>query len=397
MSAGPSNVYFGSVKMGNTARWGAFGAKVDEVLKKLDLKTIDKKDKVAIKMHLGFNDGYQTIPVFFVRKIVKAVKDVGGYPFITDNPTAVYNAVDRGYTQETCGCPIIPVAGVKDGYTYDFEVNFHNVDTLKIGGVLNDADVLIDLTHGKGHNSCGYGGAIKNIALGGYHGPSRWTKIHGVEQSIPYWDDEKCTPEHAKKLVKACKEDCIKYDEEKHKLTVSFGMCPQCMDCIKADEGIGCLEIKQENFSLFQELMAIGANEIMKTFDENKRFYLNFLVDITPWCDCWGMGQPNVVNDIGVLGSRDIIAVEQASLDLIAKEGLIESMVPQFVRLHNEPNLHPFQRVNGPLKDPYLTVEYGEKLGMGTRDYKLVEVLSPKKTAKMKGPKTISETAASFF
>ncbi|MHA2116033.1 MAG: hypothetical protein ACXABM_11105, partial [Candidatus Thorarchaeota archaeon] len=64
MSAGPSKVYFGSVKMGNTARWGAFGAKVDEVLKKLDLKTIDKKDKVAIKMHLGFNDGYQTIPVF---------------------------------------------------------------------------------------------------------------------------------------------------------------------------------------------------------------------------------------------------------------------------------------------------------------------------------------------
>jgi uncharacterized Fe-S center protein len=169
------------------------------------------------------------------------------------------------------------------------------------------------------------------------------------------------------------------------------------MDCIKADAEVGCLEIKQENFSLFQELMAIGANEIMKTFDENKRFYFNFLINITPWCDCWGMGQPHVINDIGVLGSRDIIAIEQASLDLIAKEELIESMVPHFVRLHNDPDLHPFQRINGPLKDPYLTVEFGEKLGMGTRDYKLVEVLSPKKTAKMKGPKTVSETAASFF
>lgn len=397
MSAGPSKVYFGSVILGNTARWAAFGAKVDEVVKKLNFKSIDKKDKVAIKMHLGFNDGYQTVPVFFVRRIVKAVKDAGGYPFITDNPTAVYNAVERGYTQETCGCPIIPVAGVKDGYTYDFDVNFHNVDTLKIAGVMVDADVLIDLTHVKGHNSCGFGGAIKNIALGGYHGPSRWHKIHGVEQSLPYWDAEKCTPEHAKKLVKSCKDGHIKYDEEKHKLTVAFGMCHQCMDCIEADKDVGCLQIKQENFSLFQELMAIGANEILKTFDEDKRFFLNFLIDITPFCDCWGMGQPAIVNDIGVLGSRDIVAVEQASLDLIGKQEVIESMVPPFIKLHNEPGLHPFQRISGPMKDPYLTVDYAEKLGMGTKDYKLVEVLSPKKTAKMKGPSTVSETAASFF
>ncbi len=397
MSSGPSNVYFGSVIAGNTARWAAFGAKVDEVVKKLNFKTIDKKDKVAIKMHLGFNDGYQTVPVFFVRRIVKAVKAAGGYPFITDNPTAVYNAVERGYTQETCGCPIIPVAGVKDGYTYDFDVNFHNVDTLKIGGVLYDADVLVDLTHVKGHNACGFGGAIKNIALGGYHGPSRWNKIHGVEQSIPYWDAQKCTPEHGKKLVKACKEDCIRYDEDKHKLTIAFGMCNQCMDCMKVDEDVGCLNFGKANFSLFQELMAIGANEILKTFDEDKRFFLNFLIDITPYCDCWGMALPHIVNDIGVLGSRDIVAVEQASLDLIGKQELIESMVPPFVRLHNDPDLHPFQRINGPMKDPYLTVEFAEKLGMGTKEYKLVEVLSPKKTAKMKGPKTVSVPAASFF
>ncbi|MFW9769853.1 MAG: DUF362 domain-containing protein, partial [Candidatus Thorarchaeota archaeon] len=281
--------------------------------------------------------------------------------------------------------------------TYDFNVNFHNVDTLKIGGVLYDADVLIDLTHVKGHNSCGFGGAIKNIALGGYHGPSRWNKIHGIEQSIPYWDADKCTPEHAKKLVKACKEEVIKYDEEKHKLTVAFGMCIQCMDCIEADKDVGCLQIKQANFSLFQELMAIGANEILKTFDKNKRFFLSFLMDITPFCDCWGMGQPNILNDIGVLGSRDIVAIEQASLDLIGQQELIESMVPPFIRLHNEPGLHPFQRINGPLKDPYITVDYAEKLGMGSKEYKLVEVLSLKQTSKKKGPSTVTEPPGSFF
>ncbi|MFX1559733.1 MAG: DUF362 domain-containing protein [Promethearchaeota archaeon] len=397
MSVEPSKVYFGSVISGNIARWATFAAKVDEVVKKLDFKTIDKKDKVAIKMHLGYHDGYQTVPVFFVRRIVQAVKDAGGYPFITDTPTAVYNAVERGYTQETCGCPIIPVAGVKDGYTYDFDVNFHNVDTLKMCGVLVDADVLIDLTHVKGHNTCGFGGAIKNIALGGYHGPSRLNKIHSVEQSLPYWDAEKCTPAHAKKLVKSCKDGCLRYDEKKHKLTLNFSMCHQCLDCLIADERVGCLEVKQENFSLFQELMAINANEILKTFDEDKRFFLSFLIDITPFCDCWGVGQPAVLNDIGVLGCRDIVAVEQASLDLIGKQELIERMVPPFIRLHNDPGLHPFQRISGPMKNPYIVVDYAEKLGMGSKDYKLVEVLSPKKTAKQKGPTKVTEPPGSFF
>ena len=68
----------------------------------LDFSSIEERDKVAVKMHLGYSDGFQTIPVFFVRRIVNAIKQAGGWPFITDNPTAVYNAVNRGYTQETC-------------------------------------------------------------------------------------------------------------------------------------------------------------------------------------------------------------------------------------------------------------------------------------------------------
>ncbi len=397
MSSKAADVYFGSVIPGNTAEWAAFAAKVDEVIKRLDFSTIKKKDKVAIKMHLGFRDGYQTVPVFFVRRVVKAVKDVGGYPFITDNPTAVYNAAERGYTQETCGCPLIPIAGVKDSYTYTFNADFHTVKTLEMGGVLHDADVLIDLAHVKGHNTCGFGGAFKNIALGGYHGPSRWNKIHGVEQSLPYWDANKCTPEHAKKLVKACRDGYIKYDEEKHKLTIDLGMCHQCLDCVKADEDVGCLQIKQENFALFQELMALGANEVLKQYDEDKMFFLNFAIDITPYCDCWGFGQPNVLNDIGILGSRNIVAVEAASLDLIGKQKLIESMMPPFIRLHKEKDLHPFQRMHGPMKNPYILLDYAEKLGMGSQKYKLIEVLAAKDTMSQKGPTSVTEAAPSFY
>jgi len=400
MTAESSKVFFGSSQLGKMHPSCCLAAKVDKIIELLDFSTIKKNDKVAIKMHLGFRDGYQTVPAFFVRRVVDAVKQVGGWPFITDNPTAVYNAYYRGYTQETCGCPLIPAAGVKDGYIYETKVGFGNVDSLEMGGVLHDADVLIDLSHAKGHNSCGYGGAIKNLALGGYSAPSRWHRIHGVEESYPYWDSEKCTPDHAKELVTSCPYKAIEYDEEKHDLSIEFSDCYQCMECVQADKNVGCLKINQENFSAFQELLAIGAKKVLDTFDSNKKFFLNFAIEITPFCDCWGIAQPSVVNDVGVLGSRDIVAVETATLDLIKNEGLIEKNVPLYFKhatLDPGVDLHPFQRLFGPMKNPYLVTEFAENRGMGSRTYELVEVLPAHETINMEIPEAEFERQPSFY
>ncbi len=398
----PSKVYFGSIQQGRDSAFASLAAKLEKLLEHLDFSTIEKNDKVAIKMHLGFHDGYQTVPVFFVRRIVKAVKEAGGWPFITDNPTAVYNAVERGYTQETCGCPLIPVAGVKDGYIKPVKINFRNVKEIDMGGVLHDAEALIDLTHAKGHANCGYGGAVKNIALGGYSGPSRWHRIHGVENADLWWDAKKCSPEHAQKLVESCPYNALTYDKEKHQLNIARFSCHygNCTECIKADKDIGSLNLTPEQFEAFQELMAIAAKHIIDTFDENKRFYINVAIDITPHCDCVGLIQPAVVPHIGILASRDIIALEQATLDMVAEKGLIESEIPlyfQHVNLDPAADLHPFQRLWGPYKNPYLVTKHGEKLGLGQREYELVEILSPKKTMKMKPPKQQFERAPSFF
>jgi uncharacterized Fe-S center protein len=112
------------------------------------------------------------------------------------------------------------------------------------------------------------------------------------------------------------------------------------------------------------------------------------------------MAQPVVVPEVGVVGSRDIVAIETATLDLIAKAGLIEKSIPPFfkhVNLDPSADLHPFQRIHGPMKNPYLATEFAEKLGMGTRKYELVEVLSPEETMKMEPPKTKIERQATFF
>ena len=214
MSSKHAQIYFASVITAKAIRPANLTAKLDHLLTELDLSSIEKNDKVAIKMHLGFNDGYQTVPVLFVRRVVEAVKRQGGCPFITDNPTAVYNAVNRGYTQETCGCPIIPVAGVKDGYTKKKKLDFLGIKSLDAAGVLLDADALINLSHAKGHGNCGYGGALKNLALGGFDGPSRWRKIHLVEQAQEYFDKSKMTKDHIEKLHAACPRNSPFWDEK---------------------------------------------------------------------------------------------------------------------------------------------------------------------------------------
>lgn len=401
MSSTKSKVYFGSVQQGKLLPIASFAAKVDKITEILIEQTlIAEKDKVAIKMHLGFNVGYQTVPVFFVRRIVEAVKKTGAYPFITDNPTAVYNAVNRGYTQETCGCPIIPIAGVKDGYTTPVEINFKGIDTLDMGGVLKDADVLIDLTHAKGHGACGYGGAIKNLALGGYSGASRWMKIHRVAQHDRYWDKEKGSAEHAKKLVEACPYRALQYDEANNNLSRNYHDCHQCRTCLELDLDIGAVKLPRESYSAFQEMMAISTNKVLETFKPEKVFYLNFALQITTFCDCLGIIQPPIINDIGVLGSKDIIAIEFATLDLIKKEGIIEKNIPPFLKHVNlDPNedIHPFTRLHGPYKDPYETVNFLEKMGRGNSDYELIEILSPEETAKMKPSEKVFEGEPSFF
>ncbi|MFX1572492.1 MAG: DUF362 domain-containing protein [Promethearchaeota archaeon] len=401
MHAEKSKVYFGSVQHGKIALFASFAAKVDKITEMLiNQIEIEEKDKIAVKMHLGYYDGYQTIPVFFVRRIVEALKKTGGYPFITDNPTAVYNAVNRGYTQETCGCPLIPIAGVKDGYTTPVEISFRGFDSLEMGGVLKDADVLVDLSHAKGHGASGYGGAIKNLALGGYSGPTRWRKIHGVAQIDKYWDKEKGSPEHAKKLVDACPYGALTYNEGKGDLIRNYHNCRQCLTCLEIDHDIGAVRLPRESYTAFQEMMAISTQKVLETFKPEKVFYLNFLIQITTFCDCMGMGQPSIINDIGLLGSKDIIAIETATLDLIKKEGIIEKNIPPYfkdVNLDPKDDIHPFTRLHGPYKDPYESVRFLEKMGVGNSNYELIEILSPEETAEMQPKKIEFEGEPTFF
>jgi len=107
-----STVYFGSARQ---ARWDAketLPGKLDRIIDQLHLRDRVKGETVAIKMHTGQNVGYSTVHPIFVRKVVDAVKDGGGKPFVADITWDVHQAERRGYSNESLGCPIYPAAGL---------------------------------------------------------------------------------------------------------------------------------------------------------------------------------------------------------------------------------------------------------------------------------------------
>ena len=181
-----SQVFFGSPRQARLEAKETLPAKLDLILDRLHLRDRVKGETVAIKMHTGNNIGYSTVHPVFVRKVVQAVKDGGGKPFICDVNWDARGAEERGYSSETLGCQVYPAAGPDDRYFYVHERPYKNIKTWKVAGMIEDATFLINLAHAKGHPSCSYGGAFKNLALGCMMGETR-SAMNDTMHFDQYW------------------------------------------------------------------------------------------------------------------------------------------------------------------------------------------------------------------
>ena len=337
---------------------------LDRMLAGWNFKKRFNGKSVAIKMHLGGQAGYSTIHPYLVGRVVKAVKDAGGRPFITDSPGAVANARERGYTAETLGAPLVAVAGPFDKHVYQRKVNFRTLKNVALAGAIVEADAMIVLSHGKGHGHSGFGGAIKNIAMGCVDGPTRGG-IHRLSSSMIQWDASKCSG------CLLCRDNCptgaIAFKDGK--ISISDHACKYCMHCHRACPQ-GAITIDASGFRNFQHGMALAVQETLKTFEAGRVFYITALLNVTPFCDCWGFTTPSIVPDIGILASDDIIAIEQAAIDLIKAEDFIAGSLPPPLKRSGAGHL--LQQIHG--KDPCVQVEEGARLKLGSCAYRLAEV-----------------------
>jgi len=361
-----SEVYFASAKVRSLKANGTLPAKFGRMLDHLDLKSRFADKRVAVKMHVGGHLGYTTIHPLFVRMLVSSLKDAGANPFLTDGSFSVADAKVRGYTEEVLGAPIYPVAGVQDKYFVPKPVNYRSLEKIDVAGNIADADAMIVLSHGKGHGHCGFGGAIKNIAMGCVTVETRgW--IHALIDTEFSWDSEAC------RHCFICRENCpggaISFTDE-GEFEVFLHNCRYCMHCVTSCPE-HAIEIREEGIRYFQEGMARATKAVLDTFEPNRVAYITVLTNITPLCDCWGFSTPSLVPDIGIMASEDIVSIEQASLDSIKSENYIPGSLPDQLQLA-EGDGHLFQRIWH--KDPYLQVEAAAEIGLGSREYEIVEV-----------------------
>lgn len=365
-----SQVFFAPAKVSDWKWQSTLPGKLDTILEKLNIASQVKDKRVCIKMHLGGNVGYSTVHPVFVRRLVNFIKAAGGHPFVTEIRSFALTASERGYASEVIGCPIISTTGFNDKYLYTYAVDYKNFKELKIAGEVHDADYLICLSHAKGHGCSGFGGAIKNIAIGSVCQETRGA-MHMVQHAESYWDLDKCThfSDGCTKCIETCGRNTMRFADD-NKLHVGFHECDFCFNCNEACPA-GALGISDVITEDFQEVMALAAEVIMNRFKEDNAVFINFATQITQFCDCGGLTTPSLVPDIGIFASRDIVAVEKATLDSIDYKDLIPgSIVSQYPIRDVEGHL--FKKLHG--VDPYIQVLASERRGLGSSKYEIETV-----------------------
>jgi uncharacterized protein len=380
-----SKVFFGSARQARLEAKETLPAKLDLILNELHVRDRVKDETVAIKMHTGNNMVYSTIHPIFVRRVVQAVKDGGGKPFVVDVNWDAAGAEQRGYASEVIGCPVYPAAGPDEKYFYEHARSYKNIQSWKVAGLIQDSTFMINFAHVKGHPSCGFGAAFKNLALGCMAGETRGA-MHDAMHYDPYWFPEKCPDKSMlEKITAVCPFEAIVEDKKNPgHLHLHPEQCNQCGRCLKVAPP-GSLKIDAVNFHSFQEACAIAVDVVLSTFAPGKVVHLNLATHMTPVCDCFGFTSMPILPDAGVFGSDDIVAIDQAALDVIGMTRLIEENIPSSLEVHTREG-HPFQWLHGPLKDPYIAMQYGERLGLGSRVYELVDVFPVEKVERASMP-----------
>ncbi len=371
-----AKVYWGSPRQTQLSASETLPAKLDLILEHLKIRDRVKGHRVAIKLHLGGNVGYSTVHPVFVRRVVQAVLDGGGNPFVTDLPGAVASAHTRGYTAETIGCPLYPSTGIDEKWTVTYPVEYRNMTEFHLGGPIQEATFLIDFAHVKGHPSTGWGAAIKNLALGCVDGRTRGA-MHDVSHFDPYFHKELCPDEATRVAIReSCPYGAIVDDKEDESgLHLHSDKCNQCGRCQEVANG--AFEIKRSNFMAFLEVCNISAKLALDTFEPGNTTFINLATHMTPVCDCFGFTGLPVLPDAGIFGSDDIVALEQATLDMLAQTPIIEENLPGMLEIVKREG-HPWQWIHGQDKDVFEQLAIAEQMGLGQRAYELVDVLPVK-------------------
>jgi uncharacterized Fe-S center protein len=361
-------VYFAPVR---SIKKRSMVTRVGELLERAGLaQAIEKDDLVAVKLHFGEKGNTGFVNPIFVREVVARIKRRGGKPFLTDANTLYSgmraNAVDHlqcavqnGFSYATVEAPIIIADGIDGRDAVDVRVDGEHFETVRVGSAAVHADAMVVVTHVKGHEATGFGGALKNVGMGL---GCRSAKQRMHSDFRPEVGAEKCTA--CGRCVRRCPVSAIAIGPDRV-ATIDYEVCYGCGECVAACPfGAIASQWKTTPLALQEKIVEHAKGALADK--EGKVVHLSFVNAVSPDCDCWSFSDAPIVGDIGVLASTDIVAIDQAAYDLVtAAVGLPGSRGEGLGAGEDK-----FTVVTG--VDGTAAITYAERLGLGTTDYELV-------------------------
>ena len=337
---------------------------INEKLKKLleiscVLDFIRKKEKCAVKAHFGEEGNSGFVNPRHLRVACDAIKAKGGDVFLSDTNTLYRGrrlnskdhlklAYEHGFTKDVTGVDIIIQDDTEKKNVTSIQVNQKFIKSAKVARIFIDTDVIIAVSHFKGHILTGFGGALKNIGMGC---ATREGKLAQHCDIAPVVHLEQCVG--CGECVEVCPAKAIHIEDKKS--IVDGKRCIGCATCLAVcptmamfiDFGAG---------DKVQEKMVEYSLAVLKE-KKNKAAFINFAIKINKECDCWGMDNARIAPNIGILASLDPVGIDKASFDLV-----------------NKACGKDIFKESHPLQDGLKQLNYAQKIGLGNFDYELIEL-----------------------
>ena len=382
-----SKVYFTDmrVKVGESLL-----KKMERLLGKAGIREIDFKQKyVAIKIHFGEPGNLSFLRPNFARTVADYIKKLGGMPFLTDCNTLYAGrrnnallhldaAAENGFSVLSTGCQNIIADGIRGNDDLEVPVKGGSYcKTALIGRAIMDADIVISLNHFKGHEACGFGGAIKNIGMGS---GSRAGKMIMHNDGKPRVVQNMCIG--CKICARFCAHGAISFGKD-NKASIDEKKCVGCGRCIGACSKNAIIQNwDTSNLALSGKI----AEYCKAVLDGRPNFHINVVNQVSPNCDCHDENDVAIVPDIGIFAGYDPVALDQACADAVNAAPVVAGSIISEDGSHANPKPRTVEpEVRGsPLADHFTSVHpstdwrqqlsHAEKIGLGTTKYELITV-----------------------
>jgi len=308
-----------------------------------------RDDKVLIKVHFGERGSKTYLSPVFVKAVyknlIKKVKEAAladcTVLYKSERSFASFHkklAKEHGFDF----APVLILDGEKGNEEIKININQRHFREVKLGAGIKNFNAILAISHFTGHGCTGFGAGIKNVGMGFGSKAGKLEMHKAFKLKI---NSEIC------RLCGVCQRECPSQAILKNngKFEIEYQKCIGCGFCISVCP-FGAVEIPWED-SISGEVQEKIVEYTLGALKGRKAFFVNVLLNITPRCDCLKGVQEPMVPDIGVLASEDIVSIEQASLDLIGKEKVEKTGI-----------------------DESWQIEYAKELGLGEREYELVEI-----------------------